>query len=128
MISLASFSLPFIIFFLTSSSAFEVSLKYFSSFSLVILLSIKFNIKETFKYSPLLIKKMKRLSVFLALGIFVLVMSGVIAESSLPDDVQDFVKKVAEKKGIPESDINSVEEVNFSDLPKEINIQNIDDT
>lgn len=64
----------------------------------------------------------------LIFGMILMAVSGVIAQSALSEDVEDFVKKVAEKKGINGADIKSVEEVDFNNLPKEIKFENIDDT
>lgn len=54
--------------------------------------------------------------------------SGVFAESvGLSEDVKKIVGNIAEKKGIQE-DIESIEEVDFGDLPQEVDVENIDDT
>jgi hypothetical protein len=59
----------------------------------------------------------------------VLILSaGVIAETTLSEDIQQFVKEVQRNKEINESDIKSVKQVNFEDKPDQIKIENIDDT
>ena len=59
------------------------------------------------------------------IGIFLLAFSGVLAES---EEENDFMRKVAEKKGISETEIKNITEINFANLPKEINLKNIDDS
>lgn len=71
---------------------------------------------------------MKRLIGILVVGIVLMTISGVIAQSQISGEVEDFVKKVANKKGISEQEIESVEEVDFSNLPKEVKLENIDNT
>ncbi len=46
----------------------------------------------------------------------------------IPSQTRDYVEKFAEKKGINPESINNVTEVNFNDLPKEVSIENVDDT
>ena len=41
---------------------------------------------------------------------------------------QDFVKDVAEKKGIQEDQIEEITELDLNELPEEVNLQNIDTT
>jgi hypothetical protein len=43
-------------------------------------------------------------------------------------EIQTYVEEFAEKKGIDTEEINNITQVNFEDLPKEVNIENIDDT
>ena len=63
------------------------------------------------------------------LVIVFLMASGVLAESiGLSEDVQDIVNNVIDKKGINEADIQSVEEVNFEDLPDQVELGDIDAT
>ena len=69
---------------------------------------------------------MKKIFAVFVIGIFLLAASGVFAESE--EEKDDFVKKVAEKKGISETEIKNITEINFTNLPKEINLENIDDT
>lgn len=48
-------------------------------------------------------------------------------DSQLSDNVINYVENFVEQKGINPEDINNVTEVNFNDLPKEVNIENIND-
>ncbi|NCN86206.1 hypothetical protein GW932_00060 [archaeon] len=61
--------------------------------------------------------------VFLVLGVTVFA-----EELSLDKKVEDFVKDVATTKGVDKEKITGVKQVDFNDLPKEVNIQNIDET
>lgn len=63
----------------------------------------------------------------LIIGIF-LTLSGVLAQTDLSEELDDFVKKVAEKKGAKKEEITNVTEVNLNELPDEVKIENIDDT
>ncbi len=69
---------------------------------------------------------MKKIFAVFVIGIFLLAFSGVLAESE--EEKDDFVRKVAEKKGISETEIKNITEINFANLPKEINLENIDDS
>ena len=76
---------------------------------------------------------MKRFSIVLALAIVILLVGGVVAENSsigatVTGDTEQFVKSVAQKKGIPESEIQGVKQIDFNSLPDEVNIKNIDNT
>lgn len=72
---------------------------------------------------------MKKIFVFLIVGIVFLMVSGVFAASpSLPEDVDKFVKKIVQRKGIDIKDIKDVRKVDFDKLPKQIDFKNIDDT
>lgn len=44
------------------------------------------------------------------------------------EDVEIFVKDVAQKKGLNEEDVEEVTEVNLTNLPEQINFENIDET
>ena len=71
---------------------------------------------------------MKRFYLVFALAIVILLVSNVVAQNApVSKDINDFVKNVAVKKGIPEKDIKSVEQVDMNNLPSEINIKNIDE-
>lgn len=71
---------------------------------------------------------MKRLFVAIAL-IMILSIAGVFAENiGLSENTEKIVKNVAEKKGIGEEKIKSIEEVDFNELPEQIDIENIDET
>jgi hypothetical protein len=51
-----------------------------------------------------------------------------ISASSLPDSVQEYVGDFISQKGISSANINNITEVDFNSLPKEVNIENVDDT
>lgn len=71
---------------------------------------------------------MKRLFVAIAL-IMILSIAGVFAENiGLSENTEKIVKNVAEKKGIGEEKIKSIEEVDFNKLPEQIDVENIDET
>ena len=73
-------------------------------------------------------EKMKKIFVIsLIVGIF-LMLSGVFAQTALSEELDEFVKKVAEKKRINETEITNVTQVDFNDLPEEVKIENIDDS
>ena len=67
---------------------------------------------------------MKKIFVVFIIGIFLLATSGIFAE----EEKNDFVRKIAVKKGINETEIKSITEINFANLPKEISLGNIDDS
>lgn len=48
-------------------------------------------------------------------------------DSQISGEVYDYVENFVEKKGINPDEINNVTEVNFNDLPKEVNIENVND-
>ena len=88
---------------------------------------------KTFKYRGLLLKsikeKMKKASMLLGVGIVLLMITGVLAQTEeLSDNIQNFVKNLVKEKGIEESSIKSISKVDFNNLPEEINIENIDQT
>ena len=51
-----------------------------------------------------------------------------ITSPAISDSVQKYVKDFAEKKGVGADEINSISEVDFNSLPKEVNIENVGDT
>ncbi len=52
-----------------------------------------------------------------------------VAESpQLAEEVSGYVKDFVEKRGIEPDSINDVKKIDFNDLPKEVNIENVDDT
>ena len=69
----------------------------------------------------------KILTLTLVVGVFLMI-SFVLAAEDLSEELDDFVRKVAEKKGINKSEITEITEVELNNLPKEINIKNIDDS
>jgi hypothetical protein len=71
---------------------------------------------------------MKKIFIFLIIGMIVLAAGGVFAADLRGTSVEDVVKNVVEKKGVNPSQIKDVKKVDFKDLPDEVNIENIDDT
>ena len=73
---------------------------------------------------------MKKIFVFSVLVILLIV--GVFATSSVSSDVgeevSDFVDSFVSKKGIASENIKEIKQVDFNDLPKEVNIENVEDT
>ena len=58
-----------------------------------------------------------------------LLAGGVLAENlAVSEDIEDFIKDVVEEKGITQDSIESVEKVDFENLPEEVNLENIDET
>lgn len=71
---------------------------------------------------------MKKIFIILGIGIILFMLSGVLAESpQLSDEFKEFIDKIAEKKDITEDEITAVTEINFHELPTEINMQDIAD-
>ena len=71
----------------------------------------------------------KKLFVYMAIIMVVLVSSGVLAQTAvLKDNVQEIVDNVAQKKGVDKDKIKDIKEVDFQNLPDQVNIENIDDT
>lgn len=74
-------------------------------------------------------KEGKILLVYLAIVVVVFVTSGVVAESvGLSDGAQKVVEDILGNRGIDPDDVEGIEEVNFQDLPDQIDVKNIDDT
>lgn len=71
-------------------------------------------------------RKMRKIFASLFIVVVFLMVSFVLAAEGLSEELEDFVKKVAEKRGINKGDITNVTEVNFNDLPDEVKIENID--
>ena len=51
-----------------------------------------------------------------------------VGDSNLAPEVSGFVQDFVEKRGIGAEDIKNIERVNFNDLPKEVNIENVGDS
>jgi len=68
--------------------------------------------------------------IFAVLGIFIVILAvGVFAETAgLSPNVEEAIKKVTESKGINESQIKDIQQVDFNNLPDEVKIANIDKT
>ncbi|VVB82765.1 Uncharacterised protein [uncultured archaeon] len=88
--------------------------------------------------------KKGRTKLFVIVGIClsILLISGLIAatdatnteqiqqktDSQVSGDVQGYVEKFVEKKGINTEQINNITQVDFNSLPKEVNIENVKDS
>jgi hypothetical protein len=78
-----------------------------------------------------------KLFVIVGISLAILLISGLIAATDsnnsnqvvqggqVSGDVQSYVQKFAEKKGIDSDKINNITQVDFNSLPKEVNIQNV---
>jgi hypothetical protein len=74
-------------------------------------------------------KVRKNLFIYLAIVMVLVITSGVFAEQvGLSRNAQKSVDKILEKKGINMENVESVEQVEFDNLPEQIDIKNIDDT
>lgn len=72
---------------------------------------------------------MKKIFIFLAIGIILLAVSGVFALSiEISPKLQGYVTSIVEKKGISTNDVLDVTKVDFNNLPDEIKLENIDQT
>jgi hypothetical protein len=49
-------------------------------------------------------------------------------DSSVSEDVSSYVQDFAEQNGVNPSEINSISKIDFDSLPKEVNIENVEDT
>ncbi len=71
--------------------------------------------------------------VLLVVGVFVAAADSEIVNSitetkEIAQEIKDYVGSFIEKKGIELESINDISEINFEDLPKEVNIENVGDT
>ena len=48
-------------------------------------------------------------------------------DNNLVDDVSSYVENFAQRRGINSEDINNISKVEFNDLPKEVNIEDVND-
>lgn len=71
---------------------------------------------------------MKKFFPILIVSLMILASLVFAQNAAVSSDVQDMVKTAVAEKGINQADIKSVEQVDFNNLPPEINIQNIDNT
>ncbi len=71
---------------------------------------------------------MKKIALVLPLVMLLVLTGGVIAETTLSDDLQTFIKEIQKNKGINESEIKNVKQVDFEEKKNEIKLENIDDT
>lgn len=71
----------------------------------------------------------KKVFIYFAMFAAILMLSGVFAETiGLNDDVKKIVNEIIQNKGLDKEKINSVKEVSFDNLPKQIDVENIDQT
>ena len=71
--------------------------------------------------------------VLLVVGVFVAasdseIVDSITENSEVAQEVKGYVEDFVEKRGIKKEDINTVREVDFDSLPKEVNIENVGDT
>lgn len=71
---------------------------------------------------------MKKIFPIIAISLIILASCVFAQNTALSNSVQEMVKTAVAEKGVDISKIKSVEEVDFSNLPPEIDIQNIDNT
>jgi len=69
---------------------------------------------------------MKKIFVCLAVGLVLLTISGVFAETSV-DGIEKIKEKMKEK-GVEDEEINNITQVDYNDLPPEIEIDDIEET
>ncbi len=69
---------------------------------------------------------MKKIFAFLAVGLVLLTISGVFAETST-DGIEKIKEKMKEK-GVEDEEINNITQVNYNALPPEIEIEDIEET
>lgn len=71
----------------------------------------------------------KKVIIYLVIIMLILITSGVFAEQiGLSKNAQKAVDEILEKKGIAPENVESIEEVEFDNLPEQIDIKNIDET
>ena len=71
----------------------------------------------------------KKLAIYFVIIAIVFITSGVVAETvGLSDSAQKVVEDILNNKGVDPNNVESVEEVNFDNLPDQIDVDNIDDT
>jgi len=72
---------------------------------------------------------MKKILISFAIVTVLILAVGVLAETvSISEDSQKMVNNILKEQGLNESEIQSIEKVNLSELPEQVNIGNIDDT
>lgn len=69
---------------------------------------------------------MKKIFAVFMIGIFLLAVSGVLAEEK-SKETEDFIKKLVGQNGISETEIKNITKIDFANLPKKINLENIHD-
>jgi len=71
----------------------------------------------------------KKIFVYFALFLGILMISGVFAETiGISDNLKEIISNVAEKQGVNKESINSIEKVDFENLPSQIELDSIDTT
>lgn len=67
---------------------------------------------------------------FLVLPLAIILILGVtvFAQTTIDKDVEKFVKDVASVKGVDRNTIEDIKQVDFNNLPEQINLKNIDET
>lgn len=78
-------------------------------------------------------KGKKKLFIIFSLFVFLLLVMTIFATAEeeikiLSENAKNYVSDFVEKRGINSENIKNITEVNFDDLPKEVNIENVDDT
>ncbi len=77
--------------------------------------------KKSFSY--------KLFIVYFAIVLIVFVTSGVVADTvGLSDDAQKVVEDILKGKGIDSDNVQGIQEVDFENLPEQIDVKNIDNT
>lgn len=71
---------------------------------------------------------MKKLLGIFVLGIVLLGASAFAQEVVLDNKAEQFVKDVAEIKGVDQDNVQGIKELNINDLPEAVNLENIDST
>jgi len=71
---------------------------------------------------------MKKIALSLFIGIFLIIALGMFTSSALPDDFNSFIGNIVEQRGLNESDIGNITQVDFENLPDQVNLENIDET
>ena len=71
---------------------------------------------------------MKKVLAIFILGLIIFGASAFAQSFSQDEPVNNLVKEALKAKGVDEEKINNVKEVDFKNLPKEINLKNIDET
>ena len=71
---------------------------------------------------------MKKVVLSLFIGIFLIIALGMFTSSALPDDFNSFIENIVEQRGLNESDIGNITQVDFEDLPEAVSLEDIDNT
>ena len=71
---------------------------------------------------------MKKILIIIGIGIILLMLTGVFAESpKSSDEFKEFMDKIKEQKEVSDDEILSITEISFNDLPNEIQVRDIAD-